>query len=664
MEKQDLLKVAAQERAKINKDYGDNTVISLSDKHEQIEAISTGSLGLDIALGIGGLPRGRVVEIIGMESSGKTTICIQTIVEAQKKGGLCAIIDMEQSFDASYAENLGVDLTMLDICQPDSGDMGLEITDRLISTGLYTVIVVDSVAALVPKSEIEKEMGESVSYDTPIYIRNKQNRAIEIVPICDLYKGYEKFPEGRHQCWYRKFKTTEILTHQGWKDLKGVIKKENVKNKSLFYVRTMDGMVKGTEDHCYFVNNVEKKLCELNRFDRLDTYSPEFNTNNKHSISEDVAWLLGFWIAEGSTLKQESDGRLELSNTNLSLIEKSKVIMDNNFCCKTEINKLDFFNKSTQYRLICSKEKQISFLLSSCLSWPSKIKKIPIFILNAKENIKKSFLDGFFEGDGSHNNTKIGLPKQYYNDSLCVIGGLRYLLRSLGIKTHLNIHTTRPQQCRLHENTGKQMICDNEIRNIIESIKPEFLYDIETEVGTFVTPVGDIVIHNSSMGKHALLMAQACRKITPLAKKHNTLVIFINQIRNTLGNYGNPEVTPGGLSLRFYASVRLDIRRSTTKDNSVLQGDVITGNLTKVKVLKSKVSMPFKTCEFNIIYGQGTDKINEVIQIAHDLEILKKWGKTITYKEEKFEVPVFEQMIIDNEGFYLDLRNQILDKVK
>lgn len=328
MEHSEKLKLASAEKAKINKDYGERTIISMSENLDNVEAISTGSLGLDIALGIGGLPKGRIVEVYGTESSGKTTLCIQTIAEAQKKGGLCAIIDMEQSFDKEYAENLGVDISMLDISQPDSGDMALEIADRLIATGAYSVIVIDSVSALVPKSEIEKEMGES------------------------------------------------------------------------------------------------------------------------------------------------------------------------------------------------------------------------------------------------------------------------------------------------------------------------------------------------SMGKQALLMSQACRKLTPLAKKTNTLVIFINQIRNAIGNYGNPEVLSGGLALRFYASVRLDVRRSTTKDNSVFDGDQAVGNLTKVKVIKSKVSPPFKSCEFNIIYGQGTDKISEIISIANDLEILRKWGKTITFENEKYDIETFQGMVADNIEFYDKLRNQILDKFK
>lgn len=159
---EDKLKVLKLAIDKIEKDYGKGSVMMLGDKQaNSIDAISTGSLGLDVALGIGGFPRGRVVEIYGPESSGKTTIAIHTIAEAQKKGGICAIIDAEHAFDATYARKLGVDVDNLLISQPDYGEQALEIADRLISSGAVDVVVVDSVAALVPKGELEGEMGDS-----------------------------------------------------------------------------------------------------------------------------------------------------------------------------------------------------------------------------------------------------------------------------------------------------------------------------------------------------------------------------------------------------------------------------------------------------------------------------------------------------------------------
>src|SRR5688572_8133890 len=158
----DKLKVLKLALDKIEKDYGKGSVMMLGDKQTtNIETISTGSLGLDVALGVGGFPTGRIVEIYGPESSGKTTIAIHTIAEAQKKGGICAIIDAEHAFDASYARKLGVDVDNLLISQPDYGEQALEIADRLISSGAVDVVVVDSVAALVPKSELEGEMGDS-----------------------------------------------------------------------------------------------------------------------------------------------------------------------------------------------------------------------------------------------------------------------------------------------------------------------------------------------------------------------------------------------------------------------------------------------------------------------------------------------------------------------
>ena len=158
----DKLKVLKLALDKIEKDYGKGSVMVLGDKHqEQIEVISTGSLGLDVALGVGGFPKGRIVEIYGPESSGKTTVAIHTIAEAQKAGGICAIIDAEHAFDANYARKLGVDVDALIISQPDYGEQALEIADRLISSGAVDLVVVDSVAALVPKSELEGEMGDS-----------------------------------------------------------------------------------------------------------------------------------------------------------------------------------------------------------------------------------------------------------------------------------------------------------------------------------------------------------------------------------------------------------------------------------------------------------------------------------------------------------------------
>ena len=161
-EKDAKLKALQLTLDKLEKTYGKGTIMKLGDKQiVDIDTIPTGSLTLDIALGIGGFPKGRIVEIYGPESSGKTTLAIHAIAEAQKKGGIAAFIDAEHAFDKTYAEALGVDTENLLISQPDNGEQALEITENLIRSGAIDIIVVDSVAALTPRSEIEGEMGES-----------------------------------------------------------------------------------------------------------------------------------------------------------------------------------------------------------------------------------------------------------------------------------------------------------------------------------------------------------------------------------------------------------------------------------------------------------------------------------------------------------------------
>ena len=161
-EKADKLKALKLTLDKLDKTYGKGTVMKMGDSpNENVEAISSGSLGLDIALGVGGYPKGRVVEIYGPESSGKTTLTLHAIAECQKKGGIAAFIDAEHAFDRFYAENLGVDIENLIISQPDHGEQALEIADNIIRSGAIDMVIIDSVAALTPKSEIEGEMGDS-----------------------------------------------------------------------------------------------------------------------------------------------------------------------------------------------------------------------------------------------------------------------------------------------------------------------------------------------------------------------------------------------------------------------------------------------------------------------------------------------------------------------
>src|ERR1700710_2695311 len=313
---------------KIDKDYGKGSVMMMNEKSQDpMEVVSTGSIGLDVALGVGGLPRGRGIEIYGPESSGKTTIATHVIAEAQKRGGMCAIIDAEHAFDSAYAQKLGVDIDNLLISQPDYGEQALEIADRLILSGAVDVVVIDSVAALVPKAELEGEMGDS------------------------------------------------------------------------------------------------------------------------------------------------------------------------------------------------------------------------------------------------------------------------------------------------------------------------------------------------KMGLHARLMSQALRKLTATISKTNTICIFINQLREKIGvMFGNPEVTTGGNALKFYASVRLDIRRQA----QIKDGEEITGNHIKVKVVKNKVAPPFRMAEFDIIFGEGISKLGEIIDMGVEFGIVNKSGSWFSYDTNKLGQgrDSVRQLLLDNPELASEIENKIREKVK
>ncbi|AXT51807.1 recombinase RecA [Aquimarina sp. BL5] len=328
-EKDAKLKALKLTLDKLDKSYGKGTVMRMGDSAiQEVEVISTGSLGLDLALGVGGYPKGRVIEIFGPESSGKTTLTIHAIAQAQKAGGIAAFIDAEHAFDRFYAEKLGVDIDNLIISQPDNGEQALEIADNLIRSGAIDIIVIDSVAALTPKSEIEGEMGDS------------------------------------------------------------------------------------------------------------------------------------------------------------------------------------------------------------------------------------------------------------------------------------------------------------------------------------------------KMGLHARLMSQALRKLTSSISKTNCTVIFINQLREKIGvMFGNPETTTGGNALKFYASVRLDIRRSTQIKDS---NSEVQGNKTRVKVVKNKVAPPFRTAEFDIMYGMGISKTGEIIDIGVDYEIVKKSGSWFSYQDTKLGQgrDAVKSLLNDNPELMEELEEKIKEAIK
>lgn len=619
---------------KMQKKYGEGAVVRMdSAKVEKIEAIPTGSLLLDYAIGVGGVPRGRIIEVYGMESSGKTTVCLQTAAEAQKMSMNVAYIDVENALDIFYAKRLGVDIEKLYISQPDSAEEALDIVENYVRSGDFGLIIIDSIAALVPRAENEGEMGDSVSGDTPIFI--KRNNAIDIVPIEDLYGGYRKFSRGRHSNRYLKFagkniEPLQVLTASGWKKIKCVFLKENHKKKPIVLTHTNYGLAKTTPDHSLFVNGVATSPNELKIGDLIDTYPVECN-QSINSVTEDVAWLIGYFCAEGSL-----GGRtVVFADTHKQFIDEAEMRAKRSLCVATSIAERipDSPNKKLLYNLRLSTKDEVYAMFSQCFTKRNRYKKVPDFILNANPTLKRAFLEGFNLGDGNLN-----VPEgtyRLYTSSFVLSAGLQHILRSIGIDGYASVvyrDDNSLPEITLGSNSNQQKrYADNEIKSFRTIDTPEFLYDMETEDGTFVGGLGCIVHHNSHMGLQARLMSQAMRKLQAQVRSSNTTLLFVNQIRQKIGIvYGSNETTPGGNAMKFAASVRVKLTRSNIK-----KGDEIVGSTIKARIEKNKVAVPFRVCEMEIIFNEGISKMAELVDLGVQFGFVTKRGAFYSIDDTK-----------------------------
>lgn len=635
----------------LNKKFGVGTV---PDKVDYTgEVIPSGSIGLDKALGIGGWPLGRIVEIFGWESVGKTTLAQHAIAEAQHLNKICAFIDAEHAIDKGYSEAIGIDWENLLLTQPGSGEEALEEVDFLIDK--VDLIVVDSVAALTPKAEIEGAMGDSVTFDTPVYIRNRKTKLIEIVPIASLYEGAKEFYDKRHCNKYIRTKNIEVLSASGWTALEAVFFKQNSKNKKVHVVSTGNGYVKATKDHAFMVGGKEACFDELeNDVDTVDVVSV---SKAYEGLTESMAFVLGSWCGDGNIHRHT----FSFTNTDISYINKLKDCLVNSFGVHVSIRKKDpKGNRKALYVLHTSVSETLNVLTDSCFCSKTLLYKVPSSVLNSsKDEVKSSFLRGFWLSDGNHKS--IDGRKKYYNNGLPLLAGVQFLHASMNDSSSITFSKNRYKELTLSIGASKHSGVTRKFKT--EEV-PEFLYDIQTADGTFVTALGNIVLHNSKMGLHARLMSQAMRKLTAKSAKSDCTVMFMNQMRMKIGQvFGNPETTTGGNALKFYASLRVEVTRSVSKVNTLTNddGDAMS-NLTKIKVVKNKLAPPFKRAEFYITYGIGIDAVKEVKDYAIDLGIMKKSGSWFSYKGQK--IAQGENKVLDfltkREDIYYEIYEEVL----
>lgn len=644
----------------INKKYGSGTIHKLTSEFRlSTSVIPTGSLNLDVALGVGGIPTGRIIEIVGPESSGKSTLCQHIVANCQALGGTVAYIDVENALDPTWMETCGIDVNECYIVQPDYGEQALDIVQILLPS--VNLVIVDSVAALVPKSELEGEIGDSVTGDTPVIIR-RNKKYISIVSIASLYGSNYNFYGKRYTKRYKKLKSIEILTASGWKKATCIVLKFNRFKKPIIVTNTLNGISQTTKDHSLFVNGTPTSPVELKIGDLLDTYKPECN-NSLCGINRDTAWIIGYFCAEGSKYKNLVNC-FTFADTTEENIDLCINKLNNNFTVYTrkKVTEKNDGVRKPLFHIYVSGDNTLSTLLNQCFDEKLGEKRIPDIILNSDKEVKLSFLDGYRVGDGVINRKDYS----FSTSSFLMLSGISYLFDCLDFKYHINSNYRIDKNSKVEfsitqvQNNIKDV---NEITKFIEIPAPDYLYDIETEDGTFVGGAGCIVHHNSHMAVQARLMGQALRILNGGISKHNCTVIFTNQLREKIGvTYGSNETTPGGNALKYYASVRLDVRRKST----ILKGDVPIGNEAKVTVKKNKVGAPFKVTGFEIYYDEGISKVSEILEYAVNTGLILKAGAgwyTIfpeTEKQQKIQgTEAVRQVLKENPVICNEIENKI-----